>query len=137
MRLHVRDLDTRGNGRLPQQSDLLADPVGEEVSGDVHRTAAEPLPVEVGDLRADDDTSGRGTLADRAHHLRLYRQHPGCGIRGVAGMEAARDVRAGHDLEQAGVVGHTFAQIGVQVDPAARPGHLLGRSVHGPSLPVP
>jgi hypothetical protein len=64
-------------------------------------------------VRPDADTSGDGLFAAAAHDA------------GVAGVEAAGDVRAGHDVEERLVVAHavcavTLTEVAVEVDGASR-----------------
>ena len=64
----------------------------------------EALAVAVADVRADNDAELAGGARQPAHRLVIAR------------MEAARDVRAGHDREQLVVGREPFADVGVEVD---------------------
>ena len=88
----------------------LVEHVGVQLGGrHVDPAAAEAGQVAVADLGADRDAAVGGSCADAAHGRR------------VAGVESARDVRAGHDVQQSLVVAEaphaeSLAKIGVQVD---------------------
>jgi hypothetical protein len=55
-------------------------------------------------MRADGDVSRAGSFDRVAHCI------------SVAGMETARDVGGGHQVEQVIIVTGAFAEIGIQVD---------------------
>ncbi len=109
MRLDVGHLGTGGLGEDPQRPDLVGDLGRQLVARHVHGAAAEAGQIAVGDLGPDPDAAFGGEVADAAHH------------RGVAGVEAAGDVGAGHDGEQGVVVGEgpaaeAFTEVCVEVD---------------------
>ena len=122
VRLDVGDVDAGGACGGAQGLDLLGDPVGQHGGRDVHRLPPEALAVAVGDLGAYDHPARGSSLADGPHQ------------RLVAGVEAARDVGAGHHREQAGVVGHALPQIGIEVDPPGRRLRTTVERSHGTSV---
>ena len=88
-----------------QQLDLFPDPLGQHGRAGVQVTAPEVLPVAIGHLGADHHPPGGGSGAHRAHG----------GL--VPGVETAGQVGTRDHLEQAVVVGHPLAEVGVEVDP--------------------
>jgi hypothetical protein len=106
VRLQVADRGARLLRDPAERRDLLGDLAAQQVVRHVHATPAEALAVVVRHLGADHDPA-----TDRR---RAHRTHRGL----VTGMEPAGHVCAGHEPEQALVVGDALAQVGVQVDPA-------------------
>jgi hypothetical protein len=109
VRLDVRDARARGARDRPQGAELVEHLVGQPPGLHVDRVAPEPREVAVARVRAHRHPPRRGALARAAHRA------------GVAGVEAARHVRARHHAEQGLVVGErprpeALAQVRVQVD---------------------
>ena len=106
------DVAYRGAGRVRdrlQRADLVDDVGNQVLGGDVDEAPAEAGQVAIAHLRSDANAAFGGRPADP--------QQPG----GIPGVEAARHVGAGDDLEHGVVVAEApdakaFAQVGVEID---------------------
>jgi hypothetical protein len=92
VRLDVGDTRARDTGEGVERAELVEHRVGELARLHVEEAPAEAREVGVADLRAHRHAAGRRGRAGATQRRR------------VAGVEAARDVRAAHDLEQRGVI---------------------------------
>ena len=116
MRLHMGDSMSAQNRQRLRRAELIGDRALDLPCA--HRQTAPPETCEVrkGDVGADGDSLFLGARKCRRHDV------------GVAGVEAASDIGARHDLEHGGVVAHapmaeTFPEVGVKIDGARGGSH--------------